>query len=82
MRLRPAKTLFVSKININENEILKNEIDSMFDDPKTYLTLPSESKYKYVIGRQLKGPRYDKNNVLIPYTYVGKPFQIKTKKKK
>ena len=81
MRLRPAKTLFVSKININENEILKNEIDSMFDDPKTYLTLPSESKYKYVIGRQLKGPRYDKNKVLIPYTYVGKPFQIKTKKK-
>ena len=78
---RPSrKTLFVSKININENEKLKNEIDMMFEDPKTYLNLPNESEFKYVIGKQIRGPRYDKNNVLIPYTYVGKPFQIKKKK--
>ena len=78
---RPSrKTYFVSKININENEKLKNEIEAMFDDPNTYLTLPNESEYKYVIGKQIRGPRYDKNNELIPYTYVGKPFQIKKKK--
>ena len=74
-----TKTLFLSKIN-SEDENIKKKINIIFEKPETYLTLSSESPIKFVVGKQIKGPRYDKNNKLISYSIVGKLNPKKTKK--
>ena len=74
-----TKTLFLSKIN-SEDENIKKKINIIFEKPETYLTLSGESPIKFVVGKQIKGPRYDKNNKLISYSIVGKLNPKKTKK--
>ena len=77
-----TRTLFLSKIkNPSKNEIIKKKIKTIFDSPETYLRLSNEGPFKFVVGKQLKGPRYDNNNKLIPYSIVGKLYQLKNKKK-
>ena len=73
------KVLFLSKINPVKNESIKENIKEIFENPNTYFNLSNESPNKYIIGKKIQGPRYDKNNKLIPYSIVGKIYQNKTK---
>lgn len=76
------RTLFLSKIKSpSKNEIIKHKLKTLFNSPETYLRLSNEGQFKYVVGKQIKGPRYDNNNKLISYSIVGKLYQSKNKKK-
>ena len=75
----PKKTLVVNKINPGSNKIIEKEIKNLFNNPDTFLQLPSDSEIPYVVGRRLQGPRYDLEDKLIPYSIVGNPKFIKTK---
>ena len=73
------KTFFLSKIPKNTNPTIDENISSLFANPNTYLQLPEESKFSFVIGRRLKGPRLDENDNLIPYSIVGEKYYKKKK---
>jgi hypothetical protein len=75
----PKKTLVVNKINPGSNKKIEKEIKNLFNNPDTFLQLPSDSEIPYVVGRRLQGPRYDLEDKLIPYSIVGNPKFIKTK---
>ena len=72
--LQPKKTLIVSSLknHNNKKEILK-DIESFFDDEENYLNIDSN----IYVGRKPKGPRLNKNNEIIPYSYVGDPHFIR-----
>ena len=73
-------TLLINKLHKTESisNILKKR-KTLFDNPETYLKLPSETNFQFVIGKKLRGPRYNSDNELIPYSIVG---QIVKKEKK
>ena len=73
------KTLVLTKIPKNTNPTVDENISSLFANPNTYLQLPEESKFSFVIGRRLKGPRFDENDNLIPYSIVGEKYFKKKK---
>jgi len=73
------KTFFLSKIPKHTNPTIDENISSLFANPNTYLQLPEESKFSFVIGRRLKGPRLDENDNLIPYSIVGEKYYKKKK---
>ena len=75
----PKKTLVVNKINPGSNKKIEKEIKNLFNNPDTFLQLPSDSEIPYVVGRRLQGPRYDLEDKLIPYSIVGNPKFIKNK---
>ncbi len=75
----PKKTLVVNKINPGSNKTIEKEIKNLFNNPDTFLQLPSDSEIPYVVGRRLQGPRYDLEDKLIPYSIVGNPKFIKNK---
>jgi hypothetical protein len=56
------KTFYSSKLVPHTNEIIEKEVKNLFNDPNTYLQLPSESNFKFVIGKKIQGPRYDSEN--------------------
>ena len=62
------KTLFIRPIknHKDKNQIL-NEIDIFFGNESNFLNTDSN----IYIGRKPRGPRYDENNELIPYSFVG-----------
>ena len=62
------KTLFIRPIknHKDKNQIL-NEIDTFFGNESNFLNTDSN----IYIGRKPRGPRYDENNELIPYSFVG-----------
>lgn len=73
-----------SLIKLNKykaNEELHKKSSFLFQDPKTFLTLPTESSFNFVVGRVPRGPRFDDNDNLIPYTAVGGYKIYKTKNK-
>ena len=70
------KTLVLTKIPKNTNPTVDENISSLFANPNTYLQLPEESKFSFVIGRRLKGPRFDENDNLIPYSIICKLFFV------
>ena len=74
------KSLVVNKIKKNEREeiIQKNKI--LFDDPNTFLQLPYETNFEYIINKIPRGPQYDFDDKLIPYTMIGNPKYIKANK--
>ena len=73
------KTYLVNKINPEANNKIKEEIKNLFNNPDTYLQLPSDYDIPFVIGKRIQGPRYDLDDKLIPYTIVGNPKFIKNK---
>ena len=73
------KTYLVNKINPEANNKIKEEIKNLFNNPDTYLQLPSDYEIPFVIGKRIQGPRYDLDDKLIPYTIVGNPKFIKNK---
>ena len=58
----------------------------LFENPESYLKLPYETNFHFVIGKKPKGPRFDSDNQLIPYSIVGtlsdKPQARKITRKK
>ena len=76
---QPKKTLVVNKISPGSNLAIENEVKNLFDNPETFLQLPSDSKIPFVVGKRLQGPRYDLDDKLIPYSIVGNPKFLKNK---
>ena len=74
------KSFLLNKIkNYNTEDILKkNKV--LFNDPKTFLKLPNETEFNFIINKIPKGPQYDLGDKLIPYTMVGNDKYIKTHK--
>ena len=50
---------------------LQQEKELLFENPESYLKLPYETNFKFVVGRKPKGPRFNSDNKLIPYSIVG-----------
>ena len=74
------KSFLINKIsNYNTDEIIKKN-NILFDDPNTFLKLPKETNFDYIINKIPKGPQYDISNKLIPYTMVGNDKYIKRHK--
>ena len=62
------KTLFISSIKNHKDRIqIINEIEKFFGDERNFLNTDSN----IYVGRKPRGPRYDENNELIPYSFVG-----------
>ena len=71
------RTLFISPVSnySNKEEILEN-VDNFFEDESKYLDLNS----KIYVGKKPEGPKFDKNNNIIYYSFVGNPLNFnKTK---
>ena len=68
---RKNKSFLINKVtNYNTEDIIKkNRI--LFDDPSTFLKLPNETNFDYIINKIPRGPQYDLGDKLIPYTMVG-----------
>ncbi len=43
----------------------------LFENPRTFLTLPNESNFKFIVNKSPIGPKYDKEDKLIPYSFIG-----------
>ena len=71
------KTLFISPLSnyeVKEKEEIIGNVDNFFEDESKYLDLNSG----IYVGKKPEGPKLDKNNNLIYYSYVGSP-QVLTK---
>ena len=74
------KSFLLNKVkNYNTEEILKKNT-ILFNDPKTFLKLPNETDFNFIINKIPRGPQYDLGDKLIPYTMVGNDKYIKTHK--
>ena len=74
------KSFLINKVkNFNTEDIIKKN-NILFDDPNTFLKLPSETNFDYIINKVPRGPQYDLGNKLIPYTMVGNAKYIKKHK--
>ena len=66
------KTFFINKLKkpviIPDFE---QKTNTLFEEPENYLKLPNETEYNIVVGRKPKGPRFNSENKLIPYSVVG-----------
>ena len=74
------KSFLINKVKnyYTEDIIKKNNI--LFDDPNTFLKLPSETNFDYIINKVPRGPQYDLGDKLIPYTMVGNAKYLKKHK--
>ena len=80
---KPKKKIqyFIKKIN-DEKEKISNfpkKKEYLFEDPNTFLILPNESNFKFIINKKPIGPRYNSNHKLIPYSIIGTPKQMSHK---
>lgn len=50
---------------------LKQKINVLFNSPENYLKLANETSFQFIIGKSPKGPRFNSDNKLIPYSVVG-----------
>ena len=74
------KSFLLNRVkNYNTQDIAKkNKI--LFNDPNTFLKLPNETEFDFIINKIPRGPQYDLYNKLIPYTMVGNNKFIKMQK--
>ena len=74
------KSFLINKIkNFNTEDIIKKN-NILFDNPNTFLKLPNETNFDYIINKVPRGPQYDLGDKLIPYTMVGNAKYIKKHK--
>ena len=76
------KVLVLKKIENKQILELKNQIHSLFNNPATFLQLPSESKLNFVVGKKIKGPRFDVHDKLVTYSVVGSPLKYLKRRNK
>lgn len=75
------KTFFINKLK--KPVIIPNfeqKTNTLFEEPENYLKLPNETEYNIVVGRKPKGPRFNSENKLIPYSVVGSILRKAQKK--
>ena len=68
----PKKTLIINKLlkpTLIPN--LEEKTNTLFQDPESYLKFPNETHFQFVVGRKPKGPRFNSEKQLIPYSIVG-----------
>ena len=74
------KSFLLNKVtDFNTEEIMKKNT-ILFDDPNTFLKLPNETNFNYIINKIPRGPQYDLADKLIPYTMVGSTKFMKMRK--
>ena len=75
------KTFFINKLK-KPNIIpdLEQKANTLFEEPESYLKLPNETEYNIVVGRKPKGPRFNSENKLVPYSVVGSILRKSPKK--
>ena len=66
------KTFFINKLK-KPNIIpdFEQKVNTLFEEPENYLKLPNETEYNIMVGRKPKGPRFNSENKLVPYSVVG-----------
>ena len=74
------KTLVLNKVNKVNKEDIKNKNKILFEDPNTFLKLPIETNFEFIVNKLPRGPQYDFDDKLIPYTMIGNPKYIKLNK--
>ena len=75
------KTFIISKLQKNSLiPNLKQKTHLLFYNPESYLKLPKETDFNFVVGKQPKGPRYNSQHKLIPYSFVGNYARKEQKK--
>ena len=75
------KTFIISKLKKNSLfPNLRQKTNLLFYNPESYLKLPNETDFNFVIGKKPNGPRYNSQHKLIPYSFVG-TYVIKDQKK-
>lgn len=81
MQVQLSNQLLAKKIKNSTNSQFPCHtlLNSMFNDPSSYLKLPSECSIPYMIGRQITGPKFDVDDQIIPYSYVGNPSIFRKK---
>ena len=62
------KINYTKKLQPHTNEIIENQVKNLFNDPNTYLQLPSESNFYLIKRKKIQGPRYDSEQKLISYS--------------
>ena len=75
------KTLIINKLQkqaLIPN--LQNKTNELFQDPDNYLKLPYETDFHFVVGKKPKGPRFNSDNKIIPYSIVGTSLRKEYKK--
>ena len=68
----PKKTLIINKLlkpTLIPN--LEEKTNTLFQDHESYLKFPNETHFQFVVGRKPKGPRFNSEKQLIPYSIVG-----------
>ena len=74
------KLFLINKVkNFDTEDIIKKN-NILFKDPNTFLKLPKETEFDFIINKIPRGPQYDLDDKLIPYTMVGNEKYIKKKK--
>ena len=74
------KSLIVNKVKKSESEEIFRKNNILFEDPNTFLQLPNETNFEYIINKIPRGPQFDYDDKLIPYTMVGNPKYLKANK--
>ena len=68
----PKKTLIINKLKKPlKIPCLEQKTNTLFQDPENYLKLPYETDFNFVVGQKPKGPRFNSDHKLIPYSIVG-----------
>ena len=74
------KSFLLNRVkNYNTQDMAKKN-KFLFNDPNTFLKLPNETEFDFIINKIPRGPQYDLYNKLIPYTMVGNAKFIKKHK--
>ena len=79
-RPKNCKSLVVNKVRRRDKEELIRKKNILFEDPNTFLKLPYETNFEYIINKIPRGPQYDFDDKLISYTLVGNPKYLKANK--
>ena len=79
-RRKSNKSLVVNKIRKDEKEEIIKRNNILFEDPNTFLQLPNETNFEYIVNKIPRGPQYDYDDKLITYTMVGNPKYLKSNK--
>ena len=79
-RRNDNKSLIVKKVKSNELGEITKKNNILFDDPNTFLQLPNETNFNYIVNKIPRGPKFDNNEKIIPYTIIGNPKYLKLNK--
>lgn len=80
IRNNNKKSLVVNKVKSDESEDIIKKNNILFEDPTTFLQLPNETNFDYIINKIPRGPQFDYDDKIIPYTLVGNPKYLKGNK--